>query len=169
MTHQPASLVFTPRILLADMAVLGAVCGIPALAHLVPFPLYYLDPMRLLLLVSYLFTRNQGNSLLLSVGIPIFSTLVTGHPTVAKALLIAVELLVNISILPMVLERWKLPVLLTVFGSIVVSKCAYYIAKALFMRCGLLDGKLIATDLYAQVLTAGAISCAFALLYRRKS
>jgi hypothetical protein len=168
MTPQPTSLFITRRVFFTDIAVLAAVYGIPALSHIAPFPLYYLDPMRLLLLTGYLLTRHQGNAILLSLSIPLFSSFFTGHPPLAKATLIAMELLVNISLLHFVLERWKQSVLLAVFGSIVISKCVYYIAKALFIQFGWLADKLIATDLYTQVLSAGAIAFAFSLFYRRK-
>jgi len=157
------------RILLTDIVVLAAVYGIPALAHISPFPLYYMDPMRLLLIAGYLSSRHGGNAAILALSIPLFSSWATGHPTFAKAVLIGIELLVNISLLHVSLRRFRFPVFLTVLGSIVISKLFYYAAKAVFIRWGWIQDKLMATALDTQLITALAVSCAFALLYRRKS
>lgn len=157
------------RIILTDLAVLGAAYGLPSLSHIAPFPLYYLDPMRLLLLTAYLLTTHRGNAVLLAATIPLFSTWVTGHPPFAKALLIGMELVVNITLLHAVLGRWKQPVILKVLGTIVVSKVVYYTAKALFIWWGWLQDKVIATGLDTQLITAVALSCFFALIYRRKA
>ncbi len=155
------------RILLTDLLVLAGVYLIPALSHLSPFPLYYLDPMRLLLMAAYLAARNPANALVMAVTIPLFSSAVAGHPPFYKALLIGVELLVNISLLHLMLRRLNWPVALRVFLSIVAAKTVYYAAKWLFVQTGLLQDKVIATGLDIQLLTAAAFSLLFALLYRR--
>lgn len=168
MNSSPAATI-DKRILLTDIGVLTAVYFIPALAHVTPFPLYYLDPMRLLLMAGYLLSRHGGNAALLALTIPLFSSWITGHPPFAKAVLIGVELLVNITLLHAAITRLRAPVLLLVFSSIVVSKLMYYAAKALFIQWGWIQDKVIATGLDTQLITAIAVSCAFALLYRRKS
>ncbi len=160
--------VISKRIVLTDIGVLAAVYGIPALAHLTPFPLYYLDPMRLLLMAGYLLSRHGGNAALLALTIPLFSSWVTGHPPFAKAVLIGIELLVNITLLHAAIQKLKAPVLLLVFASIVISKVMYYAAKALFIQWRWIQDKVVATGLETQLITAIAVSCVFALLYRRK-
>jgi hypothetical protein len=167
--NNPAVATINKRIVLTDIAVLAAVYGIPALAHVTPFPLYYLDPMRLLLMAGYLVSRHGGNAALLALTIPLFSSWVTGHPPFAKAVLIGIELMVNITLLHAAIRRFRIPVVFLVFGSIVISKLIYYAAKALFIQWGWIQDKVIATGLDTQLITAIAVSCAFALLYRRKS
>lgn len=163
-----STLTGSSRLLITDVMILAAVYGIPALSHVTPFPLYYLDPMRLLLLTAYLFTRHGANALLLALTIPLFSSWVAGHPPFAKAVLIGMELAVNVSLLHWVLRNRKLPVILLVFATIVISKIIYYAAKAFFIQMGWLADQIVATALDTQLITAIAVSIAFALFYRRK-
>jgi hypothetical protein len=44
------------------------------------YPIYLADPMRIVLLAGLLLTRNLKNGILLAVTIPLFSSLVIGHP-----------------------------------------------------------------------------------------
>lgn len=159
---------YYPRIVVTDILVLALVYFIPALSHACPFPLYYLDPMRLLLFTGYLISRNYANAYLLAVTIPLFSTLVTGHPPFYKAVLISAELLVNISLLHFLFTKTKWHIILALFVSIIASKLVYYTCKYFFIRAGLIEPGLITTSLLVQFLIITGISLLFALFFKKQ-
>jgi len=79
----------TPGIIFTDIAAIMIVIFLPAISHMMPFPLFYLDPMRLVLLGVYFVTRNEKNAYIIAMGLPIFSMLYSGHPVFYKAILIS--------------------------------------------------------------------------------
>jgi hypothetical protein len=160
--------VIYPRIIVTDILVLALVYCIPALSHLSSFPLYYLDPMRLLLFTGYIISRSNANAYLLAVTIPLFSTLVTGHPPFYKAILISVELLANISLLHFLLTRSRWHVMLALLASTIASKIIYYTCKYIFICAGLIEPGLITTSLWMQLLVVAGISVFFTLFFKKQ-
>ena len=167
MTDSKTALYY-PRVIATDILVLVLVYFIPAFSHLSPFPLYYLDPMRLLLFTGYLISRNNANAYLLAVTIPLFSTLVTGHPPFYKAILISMELLVNIALLHYLLTKTKWHVILALFVSTIASKVIYYACKYIFIRTGLIEPGLITTSLWVQLFVIAGISLLFTLFFKKQ-
>ena len=51
--------VFTLRNIAIDIVILAGIYFVPALAHVAPFQLYMLDPMRVFMLAGYLFVDND--------------------------------------------------------------------------------------------------------------
>jgi hypothetical protein len=168
MTNTATTFSFNWKIVATDILVLLLVYFIPALTHLSTFPLYYLDPMRLLLFAGYLISRNNTNTYLLALSIPIFSTLVTGHPPFYKALLISIELLANIGCFHLFLHKIKWQPGILMFISIIISKLFYYGFKYFFIRLTLIDGELITTGLLIQLVTVIGLSLAFGFFYERQ-
>ena len=132
-----------------------------------PFPLYLLDPMRIFLFAGYLLSRQNANAFLLALAMPLFSALVTGHPPFFKALLISVELVVNIFLLVQLIDRTKLHLALSLFLSMVASKLVYYGMKVIFIHSGLIDGELITTNLWLQLGTGVFITLVFYLVWMK--
>jgi len=156
-------------VVLTDLLVLLLVYFIPALSHLSPFPLYYLDPMRVLLFAAWLISRNNGNAFILAATIPVFSSLVTGHPVFYKSLLISFELLINIGCFVWMIKKLAWHPGIIIFICAVVSKAGYYLFKYIFLTAGLLTGSLKATDLDVQLCTVAGLSLLFAVFYKRKT
>lgn len=156
------------RIVLTDLLVFLMVYITPALAHVMPVPLYMLDPMRLLFLTGMVLARSTGNSYLLALTIPLFSSLVTGHPSFMKGTLISFELAANFYLFTQFLkiEKIKLPVAL--LTSILLSKVIYYGAKHLYLNAGLISGELISTPLYLQFLTVIIVTAEITLIFSKK-
>jgi hypothetical protein len=156
-----------PKILLTDILILTLVYFIPALSHVMPIPVYLLDPMRLLLLTGFLLSRNNTNALLLAATIPLISTIATGHPPFYKAILISIELVSNITLFVYLIKKltWSAPILLLI--SIIASKIIYYTFKYLFIQLTLIEGALITTDLFIQLATVGFIVLMFWIFYRK--
>lgn len=154
------------RTLFIDAIVLLIVYSIPAYSHFLPIPIYYFDPMRLLLLGSYLLTRSNSNSIILAVSLPLFTSIISDHPPLFKAILISIELLVNILILIQLLKTSKIHHSIALVASIVFSKVIYYAFKYLFIKIGLITGELITTDLWTQAGTILIITLVFAIIWK---
>lgn len=156
-----------PKILLTDVLILTLVYFIPALSHVMPIPVYLLDPMRILLLTGLLISRNNTNAFILAATIPLISTIATGHPPFYKAILISIELVSNIAIFVYLIKKvnWIAPLLL--LTSIIASKIIYYSLKFLFIQFALIDGALITTNLLIQLATVAFITLLFWIFYKK--
>lgn len=169
MTIKTLNLSKIKRIFITDITVLIFVYFIPAFSHFTSLPLYILDPMRILLFTGYLVSRNKKNTFIMAITIPVFSMLVSGHPPFFKALLISMELFMNIWIFTNLLKkkRWSVPVAL--FISIFFSKLIYYMFKFIFISLVLLQGNLISTSLLTQLIVSLFITLTFSLLYKKEN
>jgi len=153
--------ILTPRNITVDIVIFACIFFIPALSHVAPFPLYLLDPMRILLFAGYLLTRQNANAYILALAIPLFSALVTGHPPFFKAVLISAELVINLLLFVKLINNTKLHVALSLFLSMVVSKLVYYSLKFAFIHIGLIEGGLITTNLWIQLGTTVFVTILF--------
>ena len=153
-------------IFITDFMAIGIIMFLPAISHMLPFPLFYLDPMRLVLLSVYFVNRNHKNAYLLAVGLPIFSMLYSGHPVFYKAMLISFELLVNMIVLH-VLFRKGFNIFFSVFLSIILSKIVYYLFKFAFIEWALISGKLFSTSLMILFFIALGLSAVFFFFGRK--
>lgn len=159
--------IFTLRNIAIDLGILVCIYFIPALSHVAPFPLYLLDPMRIFMLAGYLLTRQNANAYLLAITIPLFSALVSGHPPLFKAILISVELSVNILLFVQLVNRTKLHIALALFLSIIGSKLVYYALKYAFINFGFVEGELITTGLWMQLGTVVFVTVVFWLVWMK--
>lgn len=133
-----------------NLAALTAVYFLPAFSHLFAFPLYYLDPMRILVLLALVHTKKE-NAVILAVTLPLFSFMVAGHPVFAKSGLILLELLSNV-LLFLVLEKKLKNVFVAGFASIILSKTMYYVAKYFLVSVGVIAGNVFSTPVYIQLI-----------------
>ena len=147
------------EIILIDLIALLVVYLVPSLSHVSPFPLHYAEPMRLMAIGVYFVSGNQKNALLLAFTMPLFSMLFTGHPVPLKALLISVELSVNVLLLDLLMGRFRRQGFGVLLGSILLSKTLYYLLKFLFISMSLLSGALFSIPIPVQV-TAAIITAA---------
>ena len=154
-----------PRIATAaiDALLCVVVVAVPALSHVAAYPLYYFDPMRLLLFAAVLFTSRR-NALLMAVWLPLLSMSTSGHPAFPKFLLIQGELVLNAAMFYSLYGRTNRFVLGAAV-SVLASKAAYYAAKFFLIELALMDGDLIATSWPYQfatllfILAGGGLVC----------
>lgn len=147
-------------IVLWDLFVIGVFYMVPTLSHLTSVPFYRFEPMRCVLLMNLLLTGNKRNAYIMAITLPLFSFFVGGHPVFAKALLMAVELSVNVFLFDVLSKKIK-NAAVAMFLSIVLSKVFYYIIKFGIISAGLLDASMVATGLLTQVIVAVVLSIAF--------
>jgi hypothetical protein len=153
------------RVVITDVLVLLLVFLIPALSHLSPFPLYWMEPMRLFVLLGYFLSRNIWNASILAFSVPLFSMWMTGHPIFLKSLLISLELCANVLILHWLWKTAKAPLLPALLGSVFVSKLWYYLLKYSVILAGGLSGTLVSTPLSIQFASMAGISMLYFLLF----
>lgn len=154
-------------LILTDLMAIFLILVVPAASHLLPFPVYYLDPMRLVLFAAYFVNRNEWNAYVLAISLPIFSMLYSGHPIPVKAVLISFELLLNMILLTTLVKKGS-NIFLAVFASILFSKVAYYIVKFVLIKSSILPGNLFSTNLLTQLIIALGLSGLFYVFLRNK-
>lgn len=147
-------------IVLMDLVIVGLFYLVPTLSHLTSLPLYRFEPMRCVLLLSLLLTGNKKNAYVMAVTLPLFSFLVGGHPVFVKALLMAVELSANIFLFDLISRKVK-STAGAMFIAILASKALYYLIKYGVLAFGLLEGPMIATGLFTQLIVAVVLSVGF--------
>ncbi len=133
-----------------DLLGLTVVYFTPAIVHLVNYPIYYLEPMRLFVIFAIAHTSKK-NAYILALSLPIFSFLVSAHPSLIKTLLISGELALNVFLFYLIFFRSG-KLLASIAGSLIISKAAYYLLKFALLSGGLLSGTLIATPIFVQIV-----------------
>lgn len=141
---------FTAASALFDLLAIGFVYFIPAISHLFSVPLYLADPMRIVILLAVIHT-SKYNSYLIALTLPLFSFIIASHPVALKAMLISAELLLNIYLFYKLTDYIKNSFAL-MFVSILISKIFYYAVKYLLLSTALLEGELVTTSLYIQLI-----------------
>lgn len=138
---------------------------LPAFSHILSLPVYMLDPMRIIVLLSVVHTSKR-NAYLIAATLPLFSLLVSGHPVGVKSILIVSELILNIWLFFKLygIVSNKFTVMLS---SIIASKIYYYSAKAFLLSAGFLAGEIISTPLILQAAVALVIGTYFLLVYTK--
>jgi hypothetical protein len=89
---------------LIDLAALTFIYFTPTLVHLLNFPVYMMEPMRIMLVISFAYS-SKNNSFLLALSLPLFSFLVSGHPEFIKMMVITAELTLNVYLFYFLLGR----------------------------------------------------------------
>jgi hypothetical protein len=155
--------------LIIDVALISILFVLPTISHILPFPIYLLDPMRLVVFIGYLLYRNKLNAYFLAVFIPIFSMFTTGHPPGIKAVLIAIELLVNIVLFIHLYKTILLNPIIAIIIAILVSKVVYYSFKYSLLITGVIEGGLISTSFKFQLVVSLLLSIAVGVAFHFKT
>lgn len=133
-----------------DLLALLFIYFVPAISHLLSFPVYYIEPMRIMLILAIVHTTRK-NAYLLAFTLPLFSLLISAHPSLIKTSLVTGELLLNVWLFFFLSEK-LVNKTLSIFLSIVVSKILYYLIKFLLINSALISGELISTPIYIQII-----------------
>lgn len=155
------------RLAVIDIFLIATAYMLPVLAHRAAFPLYWFDPMRVVVLAGLLWTANRKNALLLALTVPLFTFGLAGNPAMAKGLLIAAELTVNL-LLFFWMERKSGSPFVGMLLSILLSKAFYYLLKWLLLFTLLPAQPLVGVGLGIQLAVAVVISFCFARVASRR-
>lgn len=139
---------------------------IPVISHLTALPIYYFEPMRILLILALIHT-SRNNAFILALTLPLFSFAVSAHPSLIKTGLITIELLLNVISFfwfsTMIKKRY-----VNIALSIIASKSIYYLLKYVLISASLLGMGLISTPFYFQIAVTVLLSI-YVLIYERLS
>ncbi len=139
------------KALLIDMAALAFILLVPSLAHLFSFPVYMLEPMRVMVILSLAHSTRQ-NSYLLALALPAFSFLVSGHPEAVKMMIITAELVLNVFLFYLVAARTR-NFFVSGLLSIAASKVFCYLAYLAFFSLAFVKEEAATVFLVVQLLT----------------
>jgi len=154
------------KTVLIDLLAILFITFAPALSHMFALPIYMLEPMRIMLVISIVHTSRK-NSYIIALLLPLFSFVISTHPSIIKTLLIASELLLNVFLFTVLLNYFK-NTFASILTSIVLSKIFYYAAKFALIGAGLIDGGLISTPLYLQIIVTVLLSGYLFIFYKTK-
>jgi len=152
---------------LIDFSLLLLIYFLPALSHLFAFPIYYLDPMRIALVVALIHTSKK-NAFIIALTLPMFSFLISSHPQILKSFLLSAELIINLGLFFYLKEKLK-NVFTSLFISIIISKVIYYLLKFVLIYFVLLNDQLFSTPYYFQLISAIMLSSYVYLVNRSSS
>jgi len=154
------------RVIVFDLMALLAIYLVPSVSHLFSFPVYYIEPMRIMLILAIAHTTRK-NAYLIALTLPVFSMLISAHPSLIKTSLITGELILNVWLFFFLSEKLSNKVL-GMFSSIVLSKLIYYLIKFLLINTALMTGNLISTPIYIQLIMLFILSGYVYLMNSRK-
>jgi hypothetical protein len=118
------SLNLTLRTVIIDSIAVMFVLFVPAWSHLLSIPIYFLEPMRIVLMIVVLFT-SRFNAYLIALALPAISFIVSGHPGFSKMLIISIELVINAMLFLNLLSITRKPFIASLI-SILFSKLICY-------------------------------------------
>ena len=154
------------RTAITDIVALVFVGLVPAASHLFNIPIYYIEPMRVMLVLALLYS-NRWNAYVLALVLPLFSFLVSGHPAPVKMLIIMAELLLNAWLFLLFYRNTKMPFLST-FGSIIISKVFCYAMYLIVFSMAFVKAEAEPIFLITQVLLTTLLSgVVWFIVYRR--
>jgi hypothetical protein len=99
----------------------------PIIAHVTKLPLYYLEPMRIMIVIFFI-RGYMKDAFMFSILYPIISFFISGHPMIYKMPLVMIDLFLNILIF-YILTRKDINIYISFIVSVVISKILYYVLK----------------------------------------
>jgi len=122
----------------------------PVFSHLLSLPVYYIEPMRLMLILAIVHTSYK-NAYLIAFTLPLFSFLFSGHPSLIKTSLITGELVLNVFLFYQFQKLFGTGFISAIL-SIISSKIFYYIFKIALIQFSVMNTEIFSTPIYIQIL-----------------
>jgi len=156
------------KTILLDFVFLISVYFTPAMTHTLGLPIYLLEPMRIMLILSIAHT-NKFNTYVLAIILPMVSFLFSGHPVFPKVILVMIEFVINISLFfailnligkNFIINNAKIGFInfIAMLLSIIISKVIYYLSKYLLISLFANDWELFSTPVYIQLILTFILS-----------
>jgi hypothetical protein len=152
------------KTLLVNGVALAFIYFVPALSHTLALPVYFIEPMRLMMIIAIVHTSKR-NAFIIAATLPLFSFLVSAHPHLLKMLLITAELLLNVWLFYFILKKSG-NAFFSMLSGILISKGAYYLIKFGLISTLLMTGSLVSIPLLFQLLTT-FVFCGYLFLIMR--
>jgi len=162
--NSPAARLGVKSILL-DVVAIAFIYLVPTFSHLLSFPLYFIEPMRIMVILAMIHT-HRNNAYILALTLPLVSFALAAHPVLIKSMLIAIELVAMVAVFQLLSKRVHL--FAAIFLSIWISKLFYYIMKFAAISTIMPGESMVGIALYIQLITSIVMS-AYVFLVLRKS
>lgn len=150
---------------LIDFTALVFIYFVPSLSHLFNIPLYFIEPMRIMLVIAMVHT-SRNNAYLLALTLPLFSFLVSSHPNIYKGMIMTIELVINVWLFFEISKRVA-NTFAAMLSSIIISKIIYYLLKFGLIRFAIIESGLFSTSVGLQLILAIVLSGYLFLFYRQ--
>ena len=155
----------TFKIVILDLMLFSFIFFLPSISHYSVLPLYFLEPMRIALFTSMIFTSRK-NTFFIALTLPLFSFLVSLHPPITKMLLISVELFLN-ALIFFKLADGKLTPFFAALVSLVTSKVIYYAIKYAIFGFILGESFKFGIPVYIQLIVIIMLSIFAGLFFKK--
>jgi hypothetical protein len=153
---------------LTDISALVFVGLVPAASHLFKIPVYYMEPMRVMLVLALLYS-SRWNAYALAIVLPLFSFLVSGHPAPLKMMVIMAELVLNAWLFLYFYQKTRRS-FLSALGSIIISKVFCYTMYFVVFSVAFVKAEAEMSFLFAQIILTLLLSgLVWIILARRNS
>ena len=126
------------KYLLFDGVAVAFIILAPAMAHMLSFPLWYLEPMRLVLILAMVHTTKQ-NSYLLALILSFCSWAFSGHPEFIKMLVITLELSANVALFYWIYNRIDKPFAAMLLSILLSKVFCYFLYWMIFSASFFMD------------------------------
>ena len=136
--------------ILTDILIVTGILVIPIMSHGFSIPLYLIEPMRLAVVYILLFD-SKYHAYRLAIMLPFSSYTLSGHPLLFKALLISVELCIQVFTINYFKKIFS-SLSFILLSSIFISKLCYYLLKWIFIQINFINTNLISTNLQYQLI-----------------
>jgi len=133
-----------------NLLALLAVYLTPVFSHLLSLPIYYIEPMRLMLILAIVHTSYK-NAYLIALTLPFFLFLISGHPSLLKTSLITGELVLNVFLFYQLQKLLSTGFIASIL-SIILSKIIYYTLKFALIQFSLMNTEVFSTPIYIQIV-----------------
>ncbi len=160
-TIKPIEIQAVTRTLITDVLVLFSFYATIIFAHILPFPLYKLDPMKILVLGTVIYS-SRNNAMFMAAILHVLSFFSTGHPVFPKFLIMSSELAIFAWVLG-TLQSSRIAKPLGFLSAIFVSKLFYYLIKGGAISLGFLDQNLLSTSIATQMQALAILGGVFLL------
>jgi hypothetical protein len=160
----PQYRLFSIRSLVNDVLALAVICLVPALSHMSGIPVYFIEPMRVMLIVAML-ASHRTNAYALAIILPLTSFLVSGHPEPVKMMIIMAELTLNTWLFYQLINRTAKP-FLSMVTAIAGSKIFCYALYWVVFSFTFVRDEAGTTFLIAQAIVTLVLSTATWLFLR---
>ena len=151
--------------IILDISAITFIYFVPSISHLLNLPVYFIEPMRLMIILALVHSTKQ-NAYILALTLPLFSFLVSAHPVLPKMFLITFELCLNVFLFFILVKKFK-NLFFPIFISILGSKLIYYIIKFGLIHFVILKSGLISTPLLIQAIMTFVFSIYLMNFYKK--
>lgn len=162
--NTPAARLSVKSILL-DVVAIAFIYLVPTFSHMLSFPLYYIEPMRIMVILAMIHT-HRNNAYILALTLPLVSFALAAHPVLIKSMLIAIELVAMVAVFQLLHKR--IHMLAAIFLSIWISKLFYYLMKFAAVSTIMPDQSMIGIALHIQLIVSIVMSF-YVFMVMRKS